>query len=355
MKMNVATMTSLAVLGVSFPAFGHDAPKNAGCPHCAAAAKAKASAHAKAKCQAQVRAGDVKSSFSGKVVVIGPDGKTHEYSFGRDGKKVEGKARPLKRGGEGGGFKLERKVVPGERFQGHGGHGHDLSKLLEMALRHSGAHGAQPKFRFEHRGHQGPHGGEEKLKGHHEFRHDFDLQGLLEKGMNNPELQKLAQQGLQKLAEEGLQNGSLEEMLKFAQGAAGNGALDKLAEEGLQNGSLEELLKFAQGAAGNGALDKLAEEGLQNGSLEELLKFAQGAAEDGTMDKLLGEFLGGLEGGQLVPAPEVPAAPKAKKPAPRHEHRAAPKGDQTELKKLSQELKEQRALLESLMKKLEEN
>jgi hypothetical protein len=331
MKMNVATMTSLAVLGVSFPAFGHDAPKNTGCPHCAAAAKA--SANAKTKCQSQARAGDVKSSFSGKAVVIGPDGKTYEYSFGRDGKKVERKARQLKRGGKGGEFKFELKVVPGEGFQGHGGH--DLSKLLEMALRHSGAHGAhgaQPKFRFEHRdhqgprGHQGPHGGEEKLKGHHEFRHDFDLQGLLEKGMNNPELQKLAQQGLQ-----------------------------KLAEDGLQNGSLEELLKLAQGAAGNGALDELAEEGLQNGSLEELLKLAQGAAEDGTMDKLLGEFLGGLEGGQLVPAPELPAAPKAKKPAPRHEHRAAPKGDQSELKKLRQELKEQRALLESLLKKLEEN
>ncbi|MFT6498312.1 MAG: hypothetical protein ACJAT6_000440 [Akkermansiaceae bacterium] len=40
-------------------------------------------------------------------------------------------------------------------------------------------------------------------------------------------------------------------------------------------------------------------------ALEEMRKLAQGAAEDGTMDELLGEFLGGLEGAQLVPAPEA--------------------------------------------------
>ena len=124
-----------------------------------------------------------------------------------------------------------------------------------MALRHSGEKGAQPKFRFEHRG--GPPADGHKGKGGQKFEHGFDWQKMLEKGMNDPELQKLAKEGFQ----------------------------------------------------------KLAEEGLQNGSLEELLKLAQGAAEDGTMDNLLGEFLGGLEGGQLVPAPEAPAAPKAKMPS----------------------------------------
>lgn len=296
MKVNIATISSLALLGVSFPALGHEPPKNTGCPHCAAA-QAKAKAHHEKAHHAKVRggcqAGDVKSSFSGRVVLIGPDGKKHEYSFGPDGKKLEGKAGPQKLGGDAKKFHLEFngdkggcKIPEGAKrhgggFHGQGGHGPDLSKLLEMALRHSGEKGAQPKFRFEH---GGPPADWHKDKGGQKFEHGFDFQKMLEQGLNDPELQKLAQKGFQKLAEEGLQNGSLEEMLKLAQGAAGNGALDKLAEEGLQNGNLEELLKLAQGAA-----------------------------EDGTMDKLLGEFLGGL-GGQLVPAPEAPAAPKAKKP-----------------------------------------
>ncbi|MCX8238817.1 MAG: hypothetical protein OSB05_08360 [Akkermansiaceae bacterium] len=40
------------------------------------------------------------------------------------------------------------------------------------------------------------------------------------------------------------------------------------------------------------------------------------------------------------------ADPRHLKSAPRHEQRAAPKADQSELKKLRQEIKDQRALLE---------
>lgn len=257
--------------------------------------------------------------FQLRGLMLGPDGQPHEFHLGDEKEKPEKMDQRMKKEGGAG---AELKVEPGE----------GLTDLLGKAL-------SNPET-LKSLGEAAGNPNLGNLLG--DALKDPAIQGLLQQGLNNPEARKRMQEGL------GDPN-----LLKMAEGFLKDENMQKLAEGFLKDENMQKMMKqFMQGGGPEGF-----GRGFPGGApdLKKLLEEPD-KADPATKEKTKRSKNKNKAGD---------STPKAKNDETREERKERRRqrtkekrerslsADQQEIEALRKELTEQRALLEKLLKELE--